>query len=310
MPQMNKGSVIPKLFSITFLSVVLLLLVSLRNFTGFASGAKASNAEDSLALARIEPKLTSISTSSVDSVLNTIQSSWKIEAARIDLEKQMRMPQVISQWPPEADFLEIPAKATVPKPEIFDALIPEGERSRRGEKMEPTYITVHSTQNYSSSADAAAHANLLKRGGLRGLAWHFSVDEGSIYQSLPVDEQGRHSDYAGKGDQMSIGIEMCENKGSSREDTLHRTTRLIAWLMHTYDIPLSNVVPHYHWRMIRPRDNRDIGHKNCPHFLMDDGKPGEKWQAFLDQINATYTGGDDTPDDTLNELPPLTVGIE
>jgi N-acetylmuramoyl-L-alanine amidase len=29
-------------------------------------------------------------------------------------------------------------------------------------------------------------------------------------------------------------------------------------------------------------------HKNCPHFLMDGGKPGKKWRWFQGRVNYYY----------------------
>ena len=79
---------------------------------------------------------------------------------------------------------------------------------------------------------------------------------------------------------MNAGIEMCEHRGNSRQETLARTAKLCASLMQQYDIPLKNVVPHYHW----PRKGLKPEHKNCPHFLMTNGKPGRKWNQFLRSI--------------------------
>jgi len=177
-------------------------------------------------------------------------------------------------------------------PAITEALIPKGSFGRhRTRFMSPDYITIHSTQSYSAGADARAHARMLQRGALKGsknslgyITWHFSVDDHSVYQSLPTNEQGQHADYEGLGNRKSIGIEMCENRGNSRAKTLDRTARLTAALMRKHGIPLKNVVPHQHWRMIRYSDGRDLGHKNCPNFLMTNGKPGAKWRGFLDQI--------------------------
>ena len=56
--------------------------------------------------------------------------------------------------------------------------------------------------------------------------------------------------------------------------------------MKEYNIPLQKVVPHQHWRMIRYSDKKNLGHKNCPHFLLDHGKPGPKWQAFLQKVKS------------------------
>jgi N-acetylmuramoyl-L-alanine amidase len=56
--------------------------------------------------------------------------------------------------------------------------------------------------------------------------------------------------------------------------------------MKEHGIPLSNVVPHMHWRMIRHSDGRDLGHKKCPHFLLDGGRLGAKWAAFQAKVAA------------------------
>jgi N-acetylmuramoyl-L-alanine amidase len=47
---------------------------------------------------------------------------------------------------------------------------------------------------------------------------------------------------------------------------------------------LQNVVAHYHW----PRRGKTPPNKNCPHFLMDHGRPGAKWQTFLRRVNYYY----------------------
>ncbi|YCM45479.1 N-acetylmuramoyl-L-alanine amidase [Verrucomicrobiaceae bacterium 227] len=177
---------------------------------------------------------------------------------------------------------------------IQKALIPKGRYGRhKTRSMRPRYITIHSTQNRSSGAGARTHARLIQRGGLKSkhnslgyLTWHFTVDDHSIYQSLPTNVEGQHADYEGTGNRKSIGIEMCENAGNSRSATIARTARLTAELMKEYNIPLQNVVPHQHWRMIRYSDKKDLGHKNCPHFLLDNGKPGRKWQAFLQKVKS------------------------
>jgi N-acetylmuramoyl-L-alanine amidase len=179
-------------------------------------------------------------------------------------------------------------------PRITADLIPRGSYGRhRIRRMSPRYITIHSTQNFSSGADARAHAAILKRGGLKGrnnslgyITWHYTVDDHSIYQSLPDREQGQHADYEGPGNRYSIGIEMCENRGNSRSATLDRTARLTASLMAKHDIPLRRIVPHQHWQRVRYSDRKVMGHKNCPHFLLDRGEPGRKWQGFLAKVRS------------------------
>ena len=173
-------------------------------------------------------------------------------------------------------------------------MVPRGTHGRKVVRpMSPRYITIHSTQN--KTADAAQHSLALKRGTLRSgkrkggnrigyLIWHFTVDDREAIQHMPTSEQGEHADYSGPGNRLSIGIEMCENRGNDLRATVERTAKLTAVLMVRNRIPLQNVVPHYHW----PRWDKHPAHKNCPHFLLDNGRPGAKWRAFQNRVNCHY----------------------
>ena len=154
--------------------------------------------------------------------------------------------------------------------------------------MRPRYITIHSTQNYT--AGAQRHAVALKNGALRTgqrpgyLIWHFTVEDRCAIQHMPTSEQGIHADFDGPGNRYSIGIEMCEHRGNNRAATIERTAKLTAALMKKNGISLQNVKPHYHW----PRRGKTPAHKNCPHFLLDNGRPGAKWRGFLGRVNYYY----------------------
>jgi len=164
-----------------------------------------------------------------------------------------------------------PAPAGAAELKITQSIIPPGNCGRPLHRpMRSTFITIHSTDNTSRSADALHHALAMNK-GLRSrhnrtgfLTWHFTVDDHSIYQSLPTNETGEHADYEGEGNRSSIGIEMCVNRGNNLDITIDRTAQLTARLMRQYDIPLNHVVPHMHWRMIRYSDGRDLGFKKCP----------------------------------------------
>ena len=173
-------------------------------------------------------------------------------------------------------------------------MVPKGTHGRRVVRpMQPRYITIHSTQNWTAGAER--HSLALKRGALRApkrkggnrigyLIWHFTVDDGVAIQHLPTSEQGEHADFDGPGNRSSIGIEMCEHRGNDRAATVERTAKLAAVLMKRHNIPLKNVVPHYHW----PRRGAKPPNKNCPHFLLDNGRPGAKWRAFQGRVNYYY----------------------
>lgn len=177
---------------------------------------------------------------------------------------------------------------------VIPRLIPKGKYGRRLYRpMIPRYITIHSTQNYTG--DAFAHSRALNAGALRArqrkggnrigfLTWHFTVQGNLAIQHLPTTEQGEHADFDGPGNNYSIGIEMCEHRGNNLAATIERTAKLAAYLMYSYNIPLRNVVPHYHW----PRKGQKPPNKNCPHFLMENGRPGRKWQWFLGRVRANH----------------------
>ena len=119
-----------------------------------------------------------------------------------------------------------------------------------------------------------------KRSKLGSLSWHYTIDQSVAVQHLPTNITGRHADFNGPGNKYSIGLEMCEHKGNSLSRTIDRTAKLAAYLMYKHGIPLSKVVPHYHW----PRYGMNPPHKNCPHFLLDNGRPGKKWRGFQARV--------------------------
>jgi len=165
------------------------------------------------------------------------------------------------------------------------SILPYSSRSRTKKSMTPRYITIHSTQNRSRGADAWRHSAALKNGALGRIGWHYTTDEARTVQHIPTNEQGNHAEnYRGPGNIHSIGIEMCENVDNDIPDTIDRTARLTAYLMHTHNIPLSNIKPHYHW----PRKGYSVANKNCPHFLLDNGRPGRKWQNYLNLVDKYY----------------------
>jgi N-acetylmuramoyl-L-alanine amidase len=173
-------------------------------------------------------------------------------------------------------------------------LIPFGTVGRKYYRpMKTQYITIHATEN--STGDAWHHALALKRGALTAtrrvggnrigfLTWHFTVQDDSAYQHLPTNEQGEHADFDGPGNNFSVGIEMCEHHGNDLPRTIENTAKLAAFLMYEHHIPISNVVPHYHWRRISVNPE----HKPCPHFLLDRGRPGPTWNWFLGRVMAHY----------------------
>ena len=172
-------------------------------------------------------------------------------------------------------------------------IVPAGRYGRRIEfPLHATYITIHSTDN--AGATALQHARGMAVGAFRArsrwnrtgyMTWHFTVDDVQAIQSLPLNIQGEHADHDGPGNTTSIGVEICEFRNPLRQAAaIDRAARLTAWLMHEKGIPLAHVVPHYHW----PQWHFHGRQKNCPRILLEHGKPGPRWDAFLQRIHSYY----------------------
>ena len=178
---------------------------------------------------------------------------------------------------------------------LIQDMIPRGTYGRRSFRpMNVRYITIHATEN--PTGDAYHHALALKHGALRApkrrggnrigfLTWHFTMEDHDCYQHLPTNEQGEHADFDGPGNNYSVAIEMCEHHGNDLARTIDNTAKLAAFLMYEHHVSLDNVVPHYHWRRIGVSPE----HKDCPHFLLENGKPGATWRWFQNRVQAHYS---------------------
>lgn len=173
---------------------------------------------------------------------------------------------------------------------IEQHLIPTDRKWRLPQrKLIPEFITIHSTDNESSGANALAHARLLaSAGGLKSnnplsrtgyKCWHFTVDDTRIVQHLPTNEQGDHADFTGKGNQISVGIEICVNKDGDQQKAILRAAALTAHLMKNLNLDIEHVVPHHYW----PQPPHGY-QKLCPSILLDDGKFGKRWNSFKEQV--------------------------
>lgn len=156
--------------------------------------------------------------------------------------------------------------------------IPEFNSNRPRTKITPLFITIHNTDNTHKGADCLAHARYVKSKAARDrrVSWHYTVDDLLCVKHLPVDEMGWHA-ASSEGNRKSIGIEICMHQGIDQAAANERAAMLTAILMYDLDIPIERVVTHHHW-----------SHKNCPRLLLDNGKPGRKWQQFLDRVTSIY----------------------
>ena len=155
-------------------------------------------------------------------------------------------------------------------------LIPIGNSNRPGAPLKPLQITIHNTDNSNAGADAHAHA-IYQQGPdarSRQVSWHFTVDDHSVYQSLPVNEVGWHTGTY-HGNYSTIGIEICENAGIDQQAANDRAALLTAVQLHELGISLEgNIVQHFDW-----------SRKNCPALLRN---PPSNWENFLARVAHYY----------------------
>ncbi|WP_019123330.1 peptidoglycan recognition protein family protein [Brevibacillus massiliensis] len=159
---------------------------------------------------------------------------------------------------------------------IIQDFIPVGRPNRPGKKWTaPKYITIHDTGNKGAGANARSHAAYVKsdEAARRMVSWHFTVDETTIVQHLPLDEAGWHAgDGSGPGNSASIGIEICENADGDRAKAEANAAELTAYLLEHFNLSIDCVVQHNRW-----------SGKNCPHIIR--GRVGG-WESFLTMVES------------------------
>lgn len=164
---------------------------------------------------------------------------------------------------------------------IIQDFIPVGRQNRPGLAMVPLYITIHDTDNDDYGADAKRHAQYIKTTSNTD-SWHYTVDDTSIYQHLPLDENGWHAGdgYYGQGNRKSIGIEICMNPECDRAKAEANAAWLVAKLLKEvptlYDYPEA-VKQHYNWSW-----------KDCPSVIR--ARP-DGWTGFLARVETEMAEG-------------------
>lgn len=144
------------------------------------------------------------------------------------------------------------------------------------------YIVVHNTDNFSSGADASAHARAQFNGNLSTSVHYYTDDKGTAYQAASHDRGCWHVgvDYGGRlfgtvNNRNSIGVEMCVQAGYDFQRAFANTVEFIRMLMAETGIPAERVVQHY-----------DVCAKNCPSQIRARGM----WEEFKHRIGKGGSG--------------------
>lgn len=138
---------------------------------------------------------------------------------------------------------------------------------RPGVKRRIKSIVVHNTANPSSTAQNERDY-LVNPTNTSSTSFHIVVDENEVIEAIPVNEIAFHAG-SNQGNREGIGIEICES--GNYEAAEENAVWLIAYLMKTYDIPLSQVKTH-----------QDCSGKACPRLILN------HWGHFLDRVDQAY----------------------
>lgn len=119
--------------------------------------------------------------------------------------------------------------------------------------------------------------NAFSNKNAREASWNYQVDAYGIYQSFDDSVicwhagDGTHNEATGNNN--GIGIEMCINQDGNYEGALYNNAKLVANLMHKYNLKLENVKRHY-----------DFSGKECPSYMIRTGR----WNEFLEMVDREY----------------------
>ncbi len=150
--------------------------------------------------------------------------------------------------------------------------IPKG-RIRPCIKLNPQYITIHSTGNPTSTAMNERNW-LVNPSNTRVASWHIAVDEKMAVEAIPLDEVAYHTGTSA-GNNTSIGIEICES--GDRAKTIQNATKLTAKLLHERGWGVDRLKRHFDW-----------SGKVCPRIMSANNWEG--WNAFKIQVQRELDG--------------------
>ena len=143
----------------------------------------------------------------------------------------------------------------------------------------PRFITIHETstglEKTPAYKDASHYIDLLEhpKSDPR-IGYHFLCSDTEVIQLLETWSRTAHT--GSTAGNSSIGIERLVNEEVSYDIAIENQARLTATLMHMYNIPIGNVVPH------NTRSSEE-----CPSRLLA-GAYGWDWRRFIKLVYAYY----------------------
>ncbi len=179
--------------------------------------------------------------------------------------------------PPEGGGLSQPEgnnTEEIPVPDwIVQDLLPVNEYSRPGDALpQVNGVVIHYVGNPGTTArqNRGYFASLAETHETSASS-HFVVGmDGEIIQCVPL---GEISYCSSSRNVDTIAIECChpDTTGAFTQETLDALTRLVNWLIETYDLEREDILRHY-----------DVTGKECPRYFYEHP---DAWEAFRDGLD-------------------------
>ena len=147
------------------------------------------------------------------------------------------------------------------------------------------WIVVHESGMPGAGNDAELLARIQRQQAdgeraYRQASWNYQIDHEKIYQSFDDTVYcwhagGDYGKYLPLGNSNSIGIEMCINEDGNYDGAMFHDAKLVAYLLHKYNLKMENVVRHH-----------DTSGKICPNYMLETNRYGEFLERVKDELNA------------------------
>ena len=192
----------------------------------------------------------------------------------------------------------------LPVPLVLD-ILPIRPNVRSGIKRNlPGYWVQHETGNPRAGADAEMHSRFLKTipDGTY-VSFHFAVDDGVIYQMVPINEiTWQSADGGGPGNYSGISCELCINAGIDVAKSRRNAEALAGGIMRALGMSADRVKRHWDFNYLNAASERH----HCPDNMMTEGY----WPTFVSNVAAIITPPVPVPTYAVPVALPWRVGVD
>ena len=139
--------------------------------------------------------------------------------------------------------------------------------------MDPEFTVTHNSGTPSNPSAQALNTSM-RNDETTQKSWHFSVDENTIVQGLPLNRNGWHAGDGrdGDGNRKGIAVEICRDMSDDTDAEFSLAERNAAIL-------IADIMYQRGWTKETICKHQDFADKYCPHKTLDKG-----WDRYVDMV--------------------------